>query len=243
MARATRAGLRAPTTATMCTSGSMRSRRGFGSRLPVMMSALGAFLALASPARADDPASISLAGAQAVAGYSFPYSPGAVQIEARSSVYDQRPNIIVAGSCEQPVAVYDYGRTSLTKLDCGGAVVPGSCPGACPFNGVLKRTYARQYRRGLRVMRNALARTMRPVFRVPRRGLRWVTSLVHAPDSQSRVLLGVPVRQIEFFFDRRVTGSVKLIRLYDSGCALVVIRGDFSRTFCGLSTQVPADRG
>jgi hypothetical protein len=208
----------------------------------MMMSALGVSLALVSPARADNPASISLAGAQAVAGYSFPYSPGAVQIDVRLSVYDQRPNIIVAGACEQPVAIYNYGRTKLTKFDCGGGVIPGSCPGTCPFNGVLKRTYASQYRRGLRVMRNDLARTMRPVFRVPRRGLRWVTSLVHVPGSQSLVSLGVPVKQIEFFFDRRVTRRVKMIRLYDSGCALVVIRGNFSRTFCGLSMQVPADR-
>src|SRR3954467_8491880 len=107
----------------------------------MLMSALGVSLALASPARADDPASISLAGAQAVAGYSFPYSPGTVQIEARLSVYDYVANVIVAGSCEQPVAVYDYGRTTLTKLSCRGAVVPGSCPGVSPSNGVLTGTY------------------------------------------------------------------------------------------------------
>jgi hypothetical protein len=83
-------------------------------------------------------------------------------------------------------------------------------------------------------MRNALARTMSPVFRVPRRGLRWVTSLVYAPGSQSMVSLGAPVKQIEFFFDRRGTRSVKMIRLNDTGCALVVVRGNFSRTFCGL---------
>jgi hypothetical protein len=208
----------------------------------MMMSALGVSLALVSPARADNPASISLAGAQAVAGYSFPYSPGAVQIDAHLGVYDQRPNVIVAGACEQPVALYNYGRTRLTKFDCANGVVSGACPGACPFNAMLKRTYAGQFRRGLRVMRNELARTMRPVFRVPRRGLRWVTSLVHVPGSQSRVSLGVPVKQIEFFFDPRVTRNVKMIRLYDSGCALVVIRGNFSRTFCGLPMQVPAAR-
>jgi hypothetical protein len=201
----------------------------------MMLSVLGLSLALAAPARADDPAAISLAGAQAMAGYSFPYSPGAVQIDARMRAYDRKPNVIVAGACDQPVAVYNYGRTKLTKFDCGLAVVPGSCPGVCPFNGVLERTYAGQYRRGLRVMRNALARTMRPDFRVPRRGLRWVTSLVHPPDNQSLVSLGAPVKQIEFFFDQRVTRNVKMIRLYDSGCALVVIRGGFSRTFCELS--------
>ena len=56
----------------------------------IVVSALGASLALACPAWADNPASISLAGAQAVAGYSFPYSPGAVQIDARLSAYNQQ---------------------------------------------------------------------------------------------------------------------------------------------------------
>ena len=203
-----------------------------------VMSALAVALALACPARADNPASISLAGAQAVAGFAFPYSPGAVQIDARFGVYDHRPDLIVAGGCEQPVASYHYGRTELRKFNCGGGLVPGSCPGPCSFNRVLKRTYAYQYRRALRVMRNDLARTMRHAFPVPRHGLRWVTSLVHVPGSATVVSPGAPVRQIEFFFDPQVTGSVKMIRLYDYGCALVVIRRNFSRTFCGLPMQV-----
>jgi hypothetical protein len=57
-----------------------------------------------------------------------------------------------------------------------------------------------------------------------------VTSLVHVPGSEIVVWPGAPVRQVEFFFDPRVTGSVKMIRLYDYGCALVVIRRDFSRS-------------
>ncbi|MDA0158857.1 hypothetical protein OM076_01160 [Solirubrobacter ginsenosidimutans] len=204
----------------------------------IVVSALGASLAIAGPARADNPASISLAGAQAAAGYTFPYTPGAVQIEARFGVYDRLPNVIVAGGCEQPVAFYNYGRTQLKKFDCGTGLVPGSCPGACPFNRVLRRAYAWQYRRALRVMRNGLARTMRPAFRVPREGLRRVSSLVHAPGSQTLVSLGVPVTQIEFFFDRRVTGRVTMIRLIDSGCALVVRHRKAPRTFCGLPMQV-----
>lgn len=209
----------------------MRSNR-------IVVSALGASLALAGPAWADDPASISLAGAQAVAGYTFPYSPGAVQIEARLGVHNYAPNVIVAGGCEQPVAFYNYGRTQLTKFDCGAGLVAGACPGACPFNRVLRRAYRWQYRRALRVMRNDLARTMRPAFRVPREGLRRVSSLVHAPGSATLVSLGVPVRQIEFFFDRRVTGRVKMIRLTDSGCALVVSHRSAARTFCGLPMRV-----
>ena len=204
----------------------------------IVVSALGASLALACPAWADNPASISLAGAQAVAGYTFPYSPGAVQIDARLGVYNQQPNVIVAGGCEQPVAFYNYGRTQLTKFDCGGALVPGVCPGACPFNRVLRRAYGWQYRRALRVMRNDLARTMRPVFRVPRHGLRWVSSLVYAPGSRTLVSLGVPVRQIEFFFDRRVWRRLRMIRLHDTGCALVVLRRNPPRTYCGLPMQV-----
>jgi hypothetical protein len=204
----------------------------------IVVSALGATLALACPAWADNPASISLAGAQAMAGYSFPYSPGAVQVEARLRVYNQKPGVIVAGGCEQPVAVYDYGRTQLTKFDCAGALAPGSCPGVCPYNRLLMRTYAWQYRRALRVMRNALARTMRPAFRVPRRGLRRVSSLVYVPGSQTVASLGVPVTQIEFFFDRRITRRVKMIRLWDNGCALVVGRRNVTRTFCALPMQV-----
>jgi hypothetical protein len=204
----------------------------------MVVSALGISLALASPAWADDPASISLAGARAVAGYDFPSSPGLVQIEARSAVDDRKRDIVVAGGCEQLVAWYDYGRTQLRKFDCQGGLVAGSCPGACPFNRVLRRTYAWQYRRALRVMRNDLARTMRSAFRVPRHGLRRVTSLVYVPGSANVLSLGVPVRQIEFLFSARVTGSVKMIRLHDNGCALVVIRRDFSRMFCGLPMQV-----
>src|ERR1700742_4655191 len=111
----------------------------------IVVLALGAALALASPAWADNPASISLAGAQAVAGYNFPYSPGAVQLEARFGVYNQKPDVIVAGGWEQPISWYDDGRTQLTKFNCGGGMVPGSCPGACAFNHVLRRTYAWQY--------------------------------------------------------------------------------------------------
>jgi hypothetical protein len=204
----------------------------------IVVSALGVSLALACPAWADNPASISLAGAQAVAGYNFPNSSGAVQIEARLGVYNREPNVIVAGGCEQPVAFYNYGRKQLTKFDCGGGLVPGACPGACPFNRVLRRAYGWQYRRALRVMRNDLARTMRPAFRVPREGLRRVSSLVYAPGSETVVSLGVPVKQIEFFFDRHVTGRVKMIRLSDSGCALVVLHRKSPRTLCGLPTQV-----
>jgi hypothetical protein len=203
-----------------------------------VMSALAASLAIACPARADDPAAISLAGARAVAGYDFPYSPGTVQIEARLGSFNRKPNVIVAGGCEQPIAFYNYGRTQLTKFDCGGGLVPGACPGACPFNRVLRRAYGWQYRRGLRVMRNELARTMRPAFRVPREGLRRVSSLVYAPGSQTVVSLGVPVRQIEFFFDRHVTGRVRMIRLQDTGCALVVRHRRAPRTLCGLPMQV-----
>ena len=204
----------------------------------IVMSALGVSLGVAGPAWADNPASISLAGAQAVAGYDFPYSPGAVQVEARLGSFNRKPNVIVAGGCEQPVAFYDYGRTQLTKSDCNGGLVPGTCPGVCPFNGVLRRTYGWQYRRALRVMRNDLARTMRPTFRVPREGLRRVSSLAYVPGSANVVSLGVPVRQIEFFFDRHVTGRVKMIRLLDTGCAVVVRHRRAPRTFCGLPMQV-----
>jgi hypothetical protein len=207
-------------------------------RNSILVSALGVSLAFASPASADNPASISLAGARAVAGYGFPASPGAVQIEARLRVNNQNPDVIVAGGCEQAVSYYNYGRSQLTKFSCNGALAPGSCPGACPFNRVLRRTYAWQYRRALRVMRNDLARTMRPAFRVPRRGLRWVTSLAYVPGSSTVVSLGVPVQQIAFFFDARVTGSVRMIRLRDDGCALVVLRRNFSRTYCGLPMRV-----
>jgi hypothetical protein len=87
-------------------------------------------------------------------------------------------------------------------------------------------------------MRNDLARTMRPAFRVPREGLRRVSSLIYVPGSQTQVSLGIPVTQIEFFFDRHVTGRVSMIRLLNSGCALVVRHRRVPRTFCGLPMQV-----
>ena len=44
--------------------------------------------------------------------------------------------------------------------------------------------------------------------------------------------------QIEFFFDRHVSRRVKMIRLIDSGCALVVPRRSAPLTYCGLPMQV-----
>ena len=188
---------------------------------------------LGGQSRLDQPG-----GSTGGGGYTFPYSPGAVQIDARFGVYNQQPNVIVAGGCEQPMAFYNYGRTQLTKFDCGGALVPGALPGSVPVQPGSEAGIWLAVPEGA----SRDAQRSRPDHAPGLPGAADRTALGEVPRLRSGkrdvVSLGVPVRQIEFFFDRRVSRRLRMIRLHDTGCALVVLRRNPPRTYCELPMQV-----